>query len=406
MTTNKRQVIILGAGYGGLRTALKLEGLLKTKKDWRILLVDQYDYHQLKTELHEVAANRTDFQTITIPIAELIKGKKIDFLQAEAISIDFDQSIATTNRGKIKYDKLVIALGSETEFFGIPKLSKQAFTLSSADDATLIRNHIRDMFAQARDEKDERRRRALLTVVVGGGGFTGVELATELIEYMYELCEEFRIAEAKPQLIVIEAGESILPGFDPELIDVAQRAMKSKGIRLMLRTPCVSAEEDFVNLKTGEKILTHTLIWTGGVRACDLVAEAGLKYGSRSRVVVNPFLESVDHVGVYVIGDDALVLDPVTNRPMAPTAQLALQQADYVALNIYAEISGRRRVRYKPEISGQFVSLGGRNAVGWVWRFKVTGFPAWFLKRITLVRYLFSLGKFRVAISRLPALLF
>jgi len=406
MTTDRKQVVILGAGYGGLCTALKLERLLRKNKDWRILLIDQYDYHQLKTELHEVAANRSGFETVTVPIARLVKGKGIDFFHAEAISIDFAQRLVTTTRGKIKYDKLVIALGSETEFFGIPKLGKQALTLSSVDDAIRIREHIRDMFAQAQSEQDELKRKAILTVVVGGGGFTGVELATELVDYMFKLRKEFGIAAGDAQLIVIEAGENILPGFDPELVNLAEQAMKARGIRLVLRTPCVSAEYDCVNLKTGEKIPTRTIIWTGGVRARDLVAEAGLKYGPRSRVVVNPFLESVDHFGVYVIGDNALVLDPLTNRPMAPTAQLAMQQAEYAAVNIYAEISGGRRTRYIPKVAGQFVSLGGRNAVGWVWIFKATGFLAWFLKRMTLVRYILSLDGLRLAISRLPALFF
>jgi NADH dehydrogenase len=142
------------------------------------------------------------------------------------------------------------------------------------------------------------------------------------------------------------------------------------------------------------------------VRACDLVAEAGLKYGPRSRVVVNPYLESVDHPEVYVIGDNALVIDPVTNRPLAPTAQLALQQAEFAALNIYAEIRGLKRVRYVPKMAGQFVSLGGRNAVGWVWRFKVAGFVAWFLKCMTLVRYLYQLGGLRLVIPRFAKLFF
>lgn len=405
MTTDQKQVVILGAGYGGLRAALKLERLLKNKTDWQILLIDQYDYHQLKTELHEVAADRTNVETVKISIAKLLKGKNINFIQAEAINVDFAQNLVTTTKGKIKYDKLVIALGSETEFFGIPKLSKQAFTLSSVDDAMRIKKHIHDIFSQARNEQDEAKRRALLTVVIGGGGFTGVELATELVDYMSKLCKKFGIAFGNTQLLVIEAGENILAGFDPELVNSAERTMKAKRIKLMLRTPCVSVEDDSVNLKTEEKIPTHTIIWTGGVRACDLVAEAGLKYGPRSRVVVNPFLESVDHFGVYVIGDNALVMDPKTNRPIAPTAQLALQQADCAALNIYAEIAGIKRIRYTPKVAGQFVSLGDRNAVGWVWRFKVTGFLAWFLKRMTLVRYLLSLDGVRLALSRLPALL-
>jgi len=406
MAFPRKQIVILGAGYGGLRTALKLERLLGQDINWKILLIDRYDFHQLKTELHKVAAGRISVEAVSIPIADIIRNKDIEFLNAEATHIEFAQRAVITSRGKITYDKLVIALGSETEFFGVPGLSKQAFTLSSIDDARRIKTHIQDMFAQAKNETDDARKQAMLTILVGGGGFTGVELATELTDHLSKLCKQFEIAPNETQLIVIEAEDRVLPGFDSELVNQVQKIMKVKGIRLMLKTPCASVEDDSVRLKTGEKISTRTLIWTGGVRACDLVAESGLKYGPRSRVVVNPYLESVDHPEVYVIGDNALVLDPVTNRPLAPSAQLALQQAEVAALNLYAEIKGVKRVRYVPKVAGQFVSLGGRSAVGWVWRFKVTGFLAWFLKRMTVVRYLYSVGGLRLVVPRLPTLLF
>jgi len=406
MTTDKKQIVILGAGYGGLRTALKLNQLLKHYSDWRILLIDQYDRHQLRTELHEAAAGRTRPDILSIPVARILKNKRIEFVRAEVQHIDFTQQTVTTTKGKITYNKLVIALGSQTEFFGIPGLSNHAFTLNSLEDAEKIKSHIREMFVQAERETDEAKRRALLTFIVGGGGFTGVELVTELVNYLRRLSKQFKIAPNATELNVVEAGETVLSGFDLELVRIAQRSMESMGIKLMLRTSCVSVEAASINLKSGRSIETRTIIWTGGVRANDLVAEAGLKYGPRSRVVVNPYLESVDHPGVYVIGDNALVLDSATNRPVAPTAQLALQQADFAALNIFAEISGTKRVRYVPKVAGQFVSLGDRNAVGWVWKFKVKGFLAWLLKRMIVLRYLYSIGGLRLVVPRFWSLFF
>jgi len=404
MKPEKKQVVILGAGYAGLRTALRLERLIKQDPEWRILLIDKFDRHQLKTELHEVAAGRTSLEGASVQISKILGNKNIDFVHAEAVNIDFAQRIVTTTRGKIRYDQLVIALGSETEFFGISGMSKHAFTLTSTEDAEHIRTHIRNMFAQAKDEKDDVKRSAMLRIVVGGGGFTGVELATELIDYMSRLSKEFQIPPNEPELIVVEASENVLPGFDLELVKLAQQVMKSMGITLKLKTACIAADADSIRLKNGEKIPARTLIWTGGVRANDIVAESGLRYGPRSRVVVNPYLESVDHPGVYVIGDNALVIDPVTNRPIAPTAQLALQQAEVAAINIFAEITETKKVRYVAKVAGQFVSLGDRNAVGWVGKFKVTGFLAWFLKRLTLLRYLFSVGGLRLIVTRLVSL--
>jgi NADH dehydrogenase len=409
MASERKQITILGAGYGGLRTALRLKQLLQNE-DWQILLIDRYYFHQLKTELHEVAAARLNANVILVPLKKLIKNKNINFLQAEATDLNFVQHLITTSKGKVKYDKLVIALGSETEFFGIPGLVAQAFTLTSIEDATHISAHIQETFKQAKTERDIAKRQAALTFVIGGGGYTGVELATELIDHVMKLCRKFEIPQKEPQVIVVEASDRVLSGFDAELSDHAKRVMKTKGIKLMLKKPCVSVEDDVITLKTGERIPTHTLIWTGGVRACELIEQTeskhGLRYGARGRVVVNQYLESVDHPDVYVIGDNALITDPVTNRPLAPSAQLALQEADVAALNIAAEIKGFKRVRYVPKVAGEFVSLGGGNAVGWVWKFKVTGFLAWFLKRLSVARYLYSLGGFKLVIPKLRALFF
>jgi NADH dehydrogenase len=397
-----KQIVILGAGYGGLCTALKLERLLKNIKDCEILLIDQNNYHQLKTELHEVAAERKTFEDITIPIQTLLKHKRINFLHAKITHVDFAKKTVTTTRGKVSYSKLVIALGSETEFFGIPELKEHAFTLASIDDAQRIRSHIQKMFTQTVNEKvDERARQTALTFVVGGGGFTGVELATELADYIAKLGKEARIRKEEFRLVVVDAGGSILSGFDVKLVNKAARVLELKSIKVMLKTLVVAFDGTTLRLKTSDEIQTKTLIWTGGVRANALVAKSKLKCGPRGRVVVNPFLESVDYAGVYVVGDNALVLDSATGRPLAPTAQLALQQAKTAAFNIYAELTGSRRKRFIPKVMGQFVSLGGHEAVGWIWKLRVSGFLAWFLKRLSVLKYLYSIGGLKLIVAKL-----
>ncbi|MFQ6068490.1 MAG: NAD(P)/FAD-dependent oxidoreductase, partial [Candidatus Bathyarchaeia archaeon] len=368
------------------------------------LLIDQNDYHQLKTELHEAAAERKTCEDVTVPLRTLFKHKKIHFLCEKIMHIDFAQRIVITTQRKVKYDKLVIALGSETEFFGIPGLKEYAFTLVSLDDAQRIRSHIRKMVLQSTDELDEKVKQAMLTFVVGGGGFTGVELATELVDYIAKLAKEVGKDKNKMRLILVEAGSSILPGFDRKLVNKAFRILDLKGVRLILKTRVVSFDGNTVRLKTGNKIQTKTLIWTGGVRANALVAKSRLRCGPRSRVVVNHFLESVDYTGVYVVGDNSLVLDSATGRPIAPTAQLALQQAEIAAFNIYAEVTGKHRRRFTPKVIGQFVSLGGHQAVGWIWKFRVSGFLAWFLKQLSVLGYLYSTGGLKLAIAKLKLL--
>jgi NADH dehydrogenase len=404
MASDKKRVVILGAGYGGLRTALTLESLLKHNPNWQILLVDRYNYHQLKTEIHEVAAGKISPDAASIPLATLIAHKKIEFTQTEVTNIDFSIQKVETNKGNVSYDILVIALGSEPQFFGIPGLNQHSFTLSSVEDALRINKHIKEMFRQARNETEQSKKRAMLTIVIGGAGFTGVELATELAHNMKELTKRFDFSSEQVQLIMIEALGSVLPEFNTELVKRAQQVIEGRGIKLKLGTTCISTEPDAVKLKTGEVIPTHTTIWTGGIQACVTATKSGLEHGASGRIVVNHFLESVDHLGIYVVGDAALTLDPLTHRPLAPTAQLAIQQAEVAAFNIHADIENLKRMKYVPRVIGQFVSLGGKEAVGWIWKFKVTGFFAWFLKCITLVRYLYSIGGFKLVTRRLPAL--
>jgi NADH dehydrogenase len=114
----------------------------------------------------------------------------------------------------------------------------------------------------------------------------------------------------------------------------------------------------------------------------------------------------VDYAGVYFVGDNTLALDTTTSRPLAPTAQLALQEAETVAFNVFAEVTGKHRRRFNPKIVGQFVSLGGHEAVGWIWKFRITGFFAWLLKRLSVLRYLYSIGGLKLMIKRLLLLLF
>jgi NADH dehydrogenase len=405
LVMEKRHIVILGAGYGGLYTALKLERFLNKRKDWEILLIDKNSYHQLKTELHEVAAGRKTLEATTVPFRNILKNKRINFLQAEITQMDFVNKIVTTTNGKVNYDKLVIALGSETEFYGIPGLREHAFQLASIEDAQQIRSHIRKMFLQALKERDKKARQKMLTFIVGGGGFTGVELATELADYTAKLASKIGTGKEEFRVIIVEAGSNILPGFDVKLASRALRIIKSKNIGLMLKTPVVAFDGNIIQLKTSDRIETKTLIWAGGVRANALVANSGLKSGPRGRIVVNPFSESVDYAGIYIVGDNSLVIDLSTGRPLAPTAQLALQQAKTVAFNIYAEITGKRRKRFAPKIIGQFVSLGNHEAVGWIWKFRVSSFFAWFLKRLSVLRYLYSIGGLKLIITKLPQLL-
>lgn len=259
------RIVILGGGYGGLNVALELERRLSRlrRSDWEILLVDRYGYHQHIILLHEVAANSITPRDATVPFSRLLRGKRIGFLQGEVAGADLEQRSVAFDGKRVPYDHLVLALGSETDFFGIPGLRQNSFGLKSIDEALAIHAQVRRAFTLAEAAPPEERR-ALLTFVVGGGGFTGVEMAGELADWLPELAEEHRIPMPEVRLTVVEASTTILVGFGRRPIRMAREKLAAKGVELKVGTPLVRAEPGLVHLGSGEAIPTRTLIWVGG----------------------------------------------------------------------------------------------------------------------------------------------
>jgi len=397
MLNVRNRVVVVGAGYGGLRVAQRLGRYFHHQERGELVVVDQHDYHLHEVKLHQVTAASIEPERVTIPFDRLIDDRQIQFLQARVTGFDYARKTVFTDSSEITYDTLVVALGSETDFFGIPGMEQYALTLKSLDEAIRIREHIRNAFASTLNLQDVDGRRTLLTFVVGGGGFTGTELAAELADWLPSLCQNYRVDRRDVRLMVVEAGPSILPGFDPELVDKALKVLARKGIQVILSTPVVEAGSHHIRLKSGETITTNTIIWTGGVRGRPLVSNSGLTTGSRGRVVVNPYLESVDYPGVYIVGDSALVVDHATNRPVAPSAQVALEEAAAVADNIRAALEGQPRRAFEPHLRGEFVSLGRDNGVGVLGGIKLSGRLAILLKRVNEYRYLVEIGGLTLA---------
>lgn len=388
----QKNIVILGAGYGGLRTALRLEKLVHPLLDHRITLVDQNRHHQLITQLHEVAGGRTPAEEAALPLERFLGLRRIDFHQARVTGIDSSRRLVSTDRGETPFDYLVIALGSETNFFNIPGMREHSFTLKSLGDACLVQGHVHEMLAWAASQSDPQARQEALTFVVGGGGFTGVELAAELAESLPRLASRYGVSAEELRLVIVEAGKTLLQGIHPLLAARATRALESKGVRLLLGSPAQSADARGVVLASGQRVASRTVIWTGGVRAVEALEKWGLPTGASGRVRVSDFLEVEGHPGVYVVGDSALVVEGATQRPAPPSAQLAVAQAETVARNIYAGITGTGPEAYSPHVTGEAVSLGPRDGVAWIGPMHFSGRPAQWLKSFIARRYLWESG--------------
>lgn len=358
MVQNKKHIIIIGAGYAGMHATRKLSRSLG--EDMSITLIDKNEVHVRLAELHEVAGNRVEPRVVTTPIKKCVKH--VEFLKGEVKKIDFQRREISTEADTLNYDYLILAVGSEPEFFNIPGMREHSFPLWYLEDAKRIKAQIEEMFVSAQKEPDAGKRRGLLTFVVGGGGLTGIEMVGELAEWVVALSRKYNISRDQIDLIVVEALADILPTLRPSLVEKSKRILRSKGVTLMVNSPIMRVSPTEIELKSGEKIITRTLIWTGGIRANHLIAGLGLKTGGRNRIEVNKYLQVIDHPEVYAIGDCALFITD-DGTPLPQLAEAAIQTAECAAHNITAEIKGTRKKEYKPKIHGTVMSIGGKYAV-------------------------------------------
>lgn len=380
-------IVILGAGYGGLVTALRLQKRL-FYNEANITLVNKHSYHYITTELHQPAAGTMHHDQVRVDIFELIDTNKINFIEDTVVEIKPDEKEVILEKGKLGYDYLVIGLGSEPETFGIKGLKEYAFSIRNIDSVRQIKEHIEYQFAKY---KNDPTREDYLTFVVGGAGFTGIEFVGELADRVPSLCQEFDVEREKVRIINIEAAPSILPGFDPELADYATEVLSNKGVEFKINTPIQECTPEGVMLATGEEIKSTTVVWTGGVRGNSLVEQAGFE-AVRGRVKVDPFLRAPGYEHVFVVGDCSLIINEETNRPYPPTAQIAVQQGVVCAENLIASIRDGELKAFKPDIKGSVASLGRGEAIGVIGSRKISGTSAAIMKKIIDLRYLFIIG--------------
>ena len=378
----------------------------------RIHLVDRHTYHLLETRLHERAVRKAE---VTVPLTRFLEKRpnvtfhlgevtRID-LDARSVELDFGRSQTTDPTPRqLRYDYLVIALGSKTNFYQIPGLETHAFQLKELADSERIREHTERMFAMAASETNLNRRKEYLRVVIGGGGLTGVELAAEMAERFDTLSEQYHLDPAEAELILLERAERILPSLDGRQVTRSAEAMQALGIEILTGTRVLGMREENGRMEVlrdpGDPIPTRTMIWTGGIRISDLVQRSGAETGAQGRVVVDHALQLTHYPGVFAIGDNALAINPDTGEAVPTAAQFALQQGYLTADNLFRLVSGREPLPYTPRVLGEVVSLGRHLAVGWaslplIGRFRFLGFLGSLIKRAISERHLFLLWRER-----------
>ena len=397
MGKDTKQIAIIGGGYGGVHAARLLSKAARKGTDISVLLVDKKPYHTLMTELHEVAGNRVEAESVQIDLREIFGASGVRVATEEIKSIDFKGRKLESESESYSYDYLIIDTGAEPAFFGTPGVKENGFTLWSFEDAIRIREHVKNMFDKARTEKDQNRRRSMLTFIVAGAGFTGIETMGELLEWRKELCREYEIDSREVSLMVVEAMGSILPILNERLIKKSERYMKRHDVEIITSAPITEVKKESILLKDGREIPTRTLIWTCGVQGSDFAAKTELTHGGRGRIQVNEYMQSVDYQNVFAVGDNAFYEEPDGKggkKPIPQIVEAALQTAETAVHNILASIDKKDKKPFKSNYHGFMVSIGGRYAVANIGGRSMQGFFAMALKHLVNIHYQYGVGGF------------
>ncbi len=388
----KPNVVILGAGYGGLMTAVRLQKFVGVNEA-NITLVNKNNYHYETTWLHEASAGTLHHDRVRYPIADVIDRSKVQFVQDTVVKVVPQEKRVILQNGELTYDYLVIALGFESETFGIKGLKEYAFSIANVNAARQIREHIEYQFATYHTEEEKRNER--LTIVVGGAGFTGIEFLGELANRIPELCREYDVDPKKVRIICVEAAPTALPGFDPELVEYAVSLLERKGVEFKIGTAIKECTPEGIVVAKGdevEEIKAGTVVWAAGVRGSYVIDESGFE-AMRGRVKVDPFLRAPGYDNVFIVGDCSLMINEETNRPYPPTAQIAMQQGELCAKNLAVLIREQGELQpFKPDIKGTVCSLGHDDAIGVVFGKKMWGAKASFMKKMVDNRALYLIG--------------
>ena len=383
----KKNILILGCGFGGLYTALNLQKVLRRDKSYAIVMVGNENFFLFTPFLDKVACGAIEAQHIAYPIRRLRRHPRFYFHKDDVRSIDLEGKKVVTGRGVLNYDFLVLALGSTTDTRQLPSFENNVFFLKTLFDGLIIRNHMISIFEQADVTPQADKQSHLLTFVVVGGGYTGVQLITEINDFIRgSLVKGYRrIYPALIKIILVEGGPRIMGEMDEQLADDALAYLKSQGIEVLLNSCVTGMSEKTIEINDKRTIFTHTIVWATGVVANPIVAQLPVDKDDSGRIKVNECLQVRGYPKVYGVGDNACFIDRRTGEALPPRAHFAIREAKVAARNIWADIRGKRTKAYNNGSNPAIVSLGSRAAVADIYGFHLHGMGARFL---WLVSYL------------------
>ncbi|MFQ6042341.1 MAG: NAD(P)/FAD-dependent oxidoreductase [Candidatus Poribacteria bacterium] len=416
-----KNILILGAGFAGIYIAVHLSKKLSNQNGISIRLIDAKEYHLFKPMLHEVACGSVDAPHIIQPIRIVNRKHNFDFMHGVVQSIDVDKQIVgiceecvlcfqrpkclmeelgldntvfSEEQKHMHYDYLVLALGGEPNYFGIDGAEEYTIPLHTLDDAVRIRERLGDIFRISLKVSDEKIRRTLLTFAVIGAGATGVELVSEMHDFIYEILLAHggaQIRRDEVKIFLIEAANRILPGVDEKVVKTIEEKLGQKNIEVITGAPVTKVNRD--SLEIGDRqIPTYTKIWTAGIKANPLSASLPFEKDRVGRIKVNQYMQVPDYPNVYAVGDNSSFENPATGASLPATGQVAIQEAQAVVENIFNTIKGKEKRAFKFKQLGFAVTYGERTAAATILgALKLEGLFGWLMWKLTYFEHLISI---------------
>src|SRR5919112_3377280 len=404
------RVLVVGGGFAGYMAAKTLCELTEDRDDVGVLVISRENYFTFWPRVPGIIGSEVDISNIAQPLRRPLIEAGSSFRRAELKGADFERKLVIAEGGReFPYDHLILALGSQPNFFGVPGVMEHSLALGGLADALKIRNRVIERFEQATLDPgqlpDPR-----LTFVVIGGGTTGVETAAEIHALVNEaLAPDFPDIDLdEVRIFVIEAGQEVLGELDPALRRAASMELAARGIKVITRVRATKGIADRVKLDDGREIRTENVVWTAGIRPNAKLEDLDLPLTERDGVVVDERLRVTSRPGVWAIGDSAAILQG-GEKLAPPTAQAAVQEGRVAARNVLAAIDGREnrleKFEYRP--LGQLVELGSRFAVNEVMGVRFSGFAAaLFWRAVYLSKLESPQNRARVAADWILGLLF
>ncbi len=378
----KKRIVIVGAGFGGLKTALELSG----KEEFDVVLIST----QLNFEYHAAlyrSATGWSPREVMIPLRDIFYGEyHIALIQDQIVGVDPKKKTVRGSLGDdYKYDNLILAVGQVANYYGIEGLDDRSYSMDTIANTIRLREHLRSVVVNGKTKEDSK-------FVVVGGGATGVELASELQIFVEELCREYHKPFRKIEVIIVEASTRLLSLLAPKVSKQAQWRLEELGVEVILSTRVTGLKDGVLVLSDKRKLKSNTVIWTAGSKNNPFFANNSEHFNiaKNTKVEVDEYLVAAKDV--YVVGDSA-------NTQYSGMAQTALYDANFVANNIVREFEGKKKKLYVPHRPIYAIPVGRHWAIMQWGTIILWARPAWYARRLADLRLFLNFEPYKKAIK-------